>query len=145
MNNTQPNSISQRDKEQNNNKTGQANSVVNANLSILNTQSLEKSYAKTLEIIRKQLSYKKRLLSYVIHNKVIEKTLYIISISIARPHSLLVGSVLAFVVTLAAYLLHSLFNYRLSGSETLVAFFIGWLTGVIFDYTKRLTKRDQTI
>lgn len=106
--------------------------------SAINKKELRKSYKGTLRQIQHEMPAHSRLFSKVIHNQFIEKTSDILGSTIARPNSMLYGSLFAFLLTLLVYLLAKNMGYVLSGSETILAFLIGWLFGVIVDYLKVL-------
>lgn len=99
---------------------------------------LNESYKKTLGTIQKEMSSSGQFSSKFFHSPITEKTLDILSTTIARPTPLLIGGIAAFVVTLLSYLLSTIYNYPLSGSETITAFLVGWLIGTIIDYTRLL-------
>ena len=71
--------------------------------------------------------------SNIIHNKYIEPTSDLLGNTIARPNALLVGAITAFILTLITYTVAKTLGYSLSGSETIIAFGIGWAIGIIYD------------
>lgn len=96
------------------------------------------SYKRTMKHVQEDLSFGSRLFSKTIHNKVIEKTSDVLGSTIARPNAILSGAVMAFIFTLAMYVIAKNFGYVLSGFETIVAFVAGWVVGVIYDYLRVL-------
>lgn len=86
--------------------------------------------------VQSEMPTTQRLFSKIIHNKTVEKTSEVIGNTVARPNSILSGSISAFLVTLLTYYVAKTIGYRLSGSETMVAFIAGWILGLIFDYLK---------
>ena len=84
----------------------------------------------------KKLPKSSRTFSKVIHNPTIEKVSEVTGRTVARPNAILSGSVAAFVLTLAIYTLAKINGYPLSGFETIAAFTIGWLAGMLFDYIR---------
>ncbi len=102
----------------------------------IDNKIIAKSYKKTLKQVQKELSPSNYIFSKLIHNEVIEKSSDFISFTIARPNAVLSGSIMAFVVTLSVYLLSKTIGYQLSGSESIIAFIIGWIAGIVFDYLK---------
>ena len=102
----------------------------------INKKRLDESYKKTIKQTQKELSPAARAFSKVIHNKIVEKVSNAASNTIARPNSILFGSFSAFVITLAVYLIAKSSGYQLSGSESIMAFVIGWIIGIIFDYLR---------
>ncbi len=85
---------------------------------------------------RKSMSPASRTFSKFIHNKTIEKTSEAVGSTIARPNAMLSGSLFALVLTAAIYFWARWAGYPLSGFETIGAFIIGWLIGIIFDFTR---------
>jgi len=106
--------------------------------SILTKKQQNESYKRILKRAQSELNLSDYLFSKVIHNKFIEKTSDIISSTIARPNSILIGAFLSFVLTLAAYTISKNIGYKLSGFETIAAFILGWIIGIIYDYLKVL-------
>ena len=99
-------------------------------------QDLDATYKRTMKQVQSELSAPSRAFSKVIHTKAVEKTSEALESTIARPNAILAGAVGAFVITLAIYLIAKHFGYRLSGSETIAGFVIGWIIGILFDYFK---------
>jgi hypothetical protein len=97
-----------------------------------------KSYRQTMKNVQDELPIASRTFSKVIHNRAIEKTSDAIGGSIARPNAILSGAVCAFALTLLLYITAKTMGYRLSGSESMTAFFIGWVIGIIYDYLRVL-------
>jgi len=104
----------------------------------INNKQRNESYAKTLKQVQSELSTSSRLFSKITHNKVIEKTSDIVGSTIARPNVMLSGAIFAFILTLITYTVAKTIGYALSGFETIAAFMIGWLIGVIYDYLRVL-------
>lgn len=96
------------------------------------------SYDATMREVHSQMSGPSRAFSSFIHNPTVEKVSDAIGGTVARPNSILAGSVLAFLFTLVIYLIARYFGYALSGSETIASFIIGWLVGLVFDYVRVL-------
>jgi len=96
------------------------------------------SYSKTLKQTQSELPAGSRLFSKITHNKFIEKTSDIVGSTIARPNAMLSGAVAAFILTLLTYTIAKTVGYALSGSETIAAFLIGWIIGIIYDYLQVL-------
>lgn len=87
---------------------------------------------------RQYMSPAGRSFSKVIHHPVIEKTSEFGAKTIARPNAILAGSMTAFALVLIIYMLARHYGYPLSGTETIVAFVLGWVIGLIFDYFKAM-------
>jgi len=98
----------------------------------------DESYKRTIKRVQSELPLPARAFSKVIHNKAIENISDFIGATIARPNAVLTGSIVAFTLTLITYTVSKTIGYKLSGFETIAAFIIGWLLGIIYDYFKVL-------
>lgn len=96
----------------------------------------EASFQKTMQEVRTEMSAPSRAFSKVIHNKAVEKASDVAGNSVARPNAILSGAIAAFILTLGVYLLAKNLGYPLSGFETIGAFILGWILGLIFDFLK---------
>lgn len=96
----------------------------------------EQSFNRHMESVRHQLRAPERVFSAIIHNKVVEKTSEVVASTIARPNALLYGGISAFILVAIVYSLAKYFGYLLSGFETIGAFVIGWLLGILYDYLR---------
>jgi hypothetical protein len=96
------------------------------------------SYKKHMKQMQAELPASQRAFSKVIHAPVVEKTSEFVGATVARPNAILSGAVAAFVLVLAVYLIAKNFGYVLSGFETIGAFIIGWVIGILYDYFKVL-------
>ena len=94
------------------------------------------SYKKTMEETQSHMKPAERTFSKVIHAPVVEKTSEAVGSTVARPNAILAGSVAAFLFTLGLYAFAKYYGYPLSGSETIAAFVLGWLVGLLFDYLR---------
>lgn len=94
------------------------------------------SFKRHMKQVQSELSAPSRAFSKIIHNKAVEKTSDFIGATIARPDAILSGAITAFLLVLAVYLLARGFGYVLSGFETIAAFIIGWVLGIVYDYLK---------
>lgn len=94
----------------------------------------EASFKKHMKQVQAEMSAPERAFSKVIHNKAIERTSEVVGATIARPNAILSGAVVAFVLVLAVYLIAKTLGYVLSGFETIGAFIVGWVLGVLYDY-----------
>lgn len=94
------------------------------------------SFKRRMQEVQAHESTASRAFSKVIHNKVIEKTSEVVGSTVARPNAILAASVSAFILTLAVYVLAKIIGYQLSGFETIAAFIIGWVIGIIYDYLR---------
>lgn len=100
----------------------------------ISKRDLETNYKQTMEHVQRELSPQSRAFSKVIHNKAVEQTSELLGATIARPNAILAGAIGAFIITLAVYLIAKNFGYRLSGSESIAGFILGWVIGLLFDY-----------
>ncbi len=99
-------------------------------------KQLDIQFDRTMKHVRDELPASSRPFSKFIHLKPIEKTSDLLANTIARPNALLAGAVCAFILTLAIYLFAKNMGYRLSGFETIGAFVLGWLIGILYDYLR---------
>lgn len=103
----------------------------------VNTASSRKAeFNKIMKHSRTNMSAPSRAFSKLIHIEPIEKASEAIGSTVARPNAILSGSVFALVLTAGVYLWAKEVGYPLSGFETIGAFIIGWLAGIIFDFTR---------
>lgn len=96
-------------------------------------RSRKESYKHTMESVRSEMSAPARAFSKVIHNPVVERTSEVIGSTVARPNAILSGSLFAGLSVLALYLTARHFGFELRGSETIIAFTLGWAAGIVFD------------
>lgn len=94
------------------------------------------SFNSTMREVQGQMSGPSRAFSKVIHNKTVEKVSEAAAATIARPNAILSGALLAFILTLAVYIVARNMGYVLSGFETIGAFVVGWIIGVGYDFVK---------
>lgn len=94
------------------------------------------AYKKEMKRVQAELSTPERAFSKVIHNKAVEKASEGVGATIARPNAILYGSMFAFFLTAGLYFWARHVGYPLSGFETIAAFIIGWLVGLIIDYVR---------
>ena len=101
-------------------------------------QARKEAFNKTMSEIQSEMSPASRTFSKIIHNPAIEKSSEVVGNTIARPNAILSGSVTAFILTAAIYLIAKHFGYSLSGTETIATFVLGWIIGLIYDYIRVL-------
>lgn len=94
------------------------------------------SYKKTMKETQDHMKPAQRSFSKVIHNPAVEKTSEVVGSTVARPNAILAGSASAFLLTLGLYLFAKYYGYPLSGFETIAAFILGWVVGLLFDYLR---------
>lgn len=100
----------------------------------------DKAYDQTMQTIQREMPAPSRTFSKVIHNKAIEKVSDVAGSTIARPNALLSGAVCAFLLVLALYAHARYFGYALSGFESIGAFILGWVIGLVFDLLKSIIR-----
>lgn len=101
------------------------------------------SYEKTMTEVRSHMSGPSRAFSKFIHNPAVEKVSDAVGNTIARPNAILSGAVLAFLLTLGVYVVARMNGYQLSGSETIAAFALGWVLGIIYDFLRTMITGKQ--
>ncbi len=92
------------------------------------------SYKHQMQRVQAELPPAQRAFSKVIHNPVVEKTSEAVGNTVARPNAILAGAMTAFFLVLAVYLVAKHLGYPLSGFETIGAFIVGWVLGVLYDF-----------
>ena len=101
-------------------------------------------YQQTMNQARQELPRSLRPFSRFIHNRIVERVSEIIGGTLARPNAILAGSISAFVVVLALYSYARYAGFSLQGSETIAAFMLGWLIGVVFDLIRKLVTSKKS-
>ncbi len=96
------------------------------------------SYKQTMRSIQKEMPAPSRIFSKFIHNKTVEQVSDVVGSTIARPNAVLSGAICAFVLVLGVYSLAKYMGFALYGSETIAAFIIGWLIGLLFDLVRTM-------
>lgn len=92
------------------------------------------SYTRHMKKLQEELPPMQRSFSKLIHNAAVEKSSEVVGSTIARPNAILAGAVVAFFAVLIVYLTAKHFGYVLSGFETIGAFIVGWVLGVLYDF-----------
>jgi len=94
------------------------------------------SYKQHMTHLQSELKPTQRAFSKVIHNPVVEKTSEVVGSTVARPNAILSGAVVAFFLVLAVYIVSKYYGYELSGFESIGAFIVGWILGLLYDFVK---------
>lgn len=94
----------------------------------------DKEFNVTMKHARAHMSAPERTFSKFIHNKAVERTSDVVGATVARPNAILAGSISAFVLTGAVFLLARTYGYPLSGFETIGSFIIGFVLGILYDF-----------
>lgn len=97
------------------------------------------AYTQTMRLIRAEMTGPSRAFSKVIHAPIIERSSEVIGGTLARPNAILAGSATALVLVICVYVLARAFGYQLSGFETIGAFLLGWVLGLVYDYVRVMT------
>ncbi len=101
---------------------------------VVSKKEREASYKHHMKQLQAELSPSQRAFSKVIHNPIIEKTSEVVGSTVARPNAVLAGAAVAFFLVLAVYLVSKFYGYTLSGFETIGAFIVGWILGILYDF-----------
>ena len=101
------------------------------------------SFDQTMDEIRKRLPRSARPFSRFIHAPSIERISDVLSRTIARPDAILAGGVTAFITILGLYFYAKYAGFALRGSETIIAFAIGWVLGILSDCIKAIFTRTK--
>jgi hypothetical protein len=96
------------------------------------------SFNRQMDHVHEHMSGSERQFSKFIHNKSVEKVSDGLGATIARPNALLAGSITAFISVTIVYVVAKHYGYQLSGFETIGAFILGWILGLIYDYVRAL-------
>lgn len=104
----------------------------------IDRKSLNKSYTRTIKHAQSQMTLVSRIFSKIIHNSFIENASYLIGNTIARPNAILFAAITAFLASATLYIMAKIVGYSMSGFEPMIAFIIGWMVGLIYDYFKLL-------
>lgn len=100
----------------------------------INKKQLASSFKSQMKYAQAEMSPSERAFSKVIHNKAIEKSSDFIGSTIARPNAMLSGSIAAFIGITVLYFIAKYYGFQLSGFETIAAFILGWIIGIVYDY-----------
>lgn len=101
---------------------------------VVSKKERQASYKKHMKTLQAELPPAQRAFSKFIHNPVIEKSSEVVGSTIARPNAILAGAIVAFFAVLIVYLTAKHFGYVLSGFETIGAFIVGWVLGILYDF-----------
>jgi len=101
---------------------------------VVSKKQKDASYKQHLAKLQAELPPAKRGFSKLIHNPVVEKTSEAVGSTVARPNAVLAGAIVAFFAVLIVYLTAKHFGYVLSGFETIGAFIVGWVLGILYDF-----------
>lgn len=100
----------------------------------------KRSFSSIMDETTHDMPQYRRVFSRLIHLHWITILSNLLGSTLARPNAILFGAVASFGFTLAAYLLSKNLGYSLSGFESIGAFLVGWMVGVIFDVVSNALK-----
>lgn len=103
---------------------------------VVSKKERDASYKQHMKQLQSELKPTQRAFSKVIHNPIVEKTSDVVGGTIARPNAILSGAVVAFFLVLAVYVIAKYYGYPLSGFESIGAFIVGWVLGLLYDFFK---------
>lgn len=106
----------------------------------INKRQLESSFDNQMKFAKAEMRPTERAFSKLIHSKTIEKVSDAVGSTIARPNSMLSGSIAAFIGVTALYFISKHYGFQLSGFETIGAFILGWIIGMLYDYFSLMLK-----
>lgn len=103
---------------------------------VVSKKERDASYKQHMKQLQTELKPAQRTFSKVIHNPIIEKTSEAVGSTIARPNAILSGAMVAFFLVLGVYVVSKFYGYELSGFESIGAFIVGWVLGLLYDFFK---------
>ncbi|MGH7196182.1 MAG: hypothetical protein ACREGJ_00240 [Candidatus Saccharimonadales bacterium] len=98
------------------------------------------AYKQTMRRVQEELSPSARTFSKFIHAPLVERVSDVAGSTVARPNAILSGSISAFIIVTALYLLARHLGFALSGFETIAAFVAGWVLGVAIDLLRVMVR-----
>jgi len=101
------------------------------------------SFEQTMDEVRTHLPRSTRRFSRFVHRPMVERISDVVGKTIGRPHAILAGGVSAFVAVLSLYFYAKYAGFALQGSETIIAFTIGWALGMLFDFFMLISARKR--
>lgn len=104
----------------------------------------QESYKHTMRNVRAELSAPERTFSKVIHAPAVERISDAVGKTIARPDAILSGSISACIFVLALYVMARFYGFELRGSETILAFLVGWALGIVFDIVRGIIRGKRS-
>ena len=100
----------------------------------ISKKQLDSSFKSQMKSAESDMTAVERITSRVIHARPVEKTTNFVASSIARPNAMLSGSIAAFAGITIVYFISKYYGFQLTGFETIGAFIIGWIFGLLYDY-----------
>ncbi len=121
-------------KAQETNKKNKSASSIEKRRGPITKRQLAASFKSQMKYAENEMNTSERIVSRFIHSKPIEKTADLVSSTIARPNAMLSGSIAAFIGITVFYFVSKYYGFQLSGFETIGAFVLGWIVGILYDY-----------
>jgi hypothetical protein len=115
-------------------KTKEASASPKRRHGVVSKKERANSYKKRMQSVQAELPPAQRAFSKVIHNPVVEKVSDVTGATVARPNAILLAAIVAFFAVLIVYLTAKHYGYMLSGFETIGAFIVGWVLGMLYDF-----------
>jgi len=97
-------------------------------------KQLGNSFDTQMEHAQEQMNPGSKVFSKLLHSRPVEIVTEAASSTIARPNALLSGSICAFITITLLYFIANHYGFPLSGFETIGAFVVGWIIGILYDY-----------
>jgi hypothetical protein len=97
-------------------------------------KQLDNSFKSQMAQAQSHMNASARIFSKIIHSQPIEIGSDIVASTLARPNALLYGSITAFGAVTILYFVAKYYGFSLSGFETIGAFIVGWVVGILYDY-----------
>ncbi len=96
------------------------------------------SYHKMILNIESKLTFSEKMFSRIINLTFINTLSEVIGFVLARPNSILCGSLLSLFATSVLYIFSIINSFYITGSEAVIAFMLGWIVGIIIDCIKAI-------
>lgn len=100
------------------------------------TIAKQKAFARTLTQARGHMNKPQQLFSQLLHLRYIDTLFSFIGNSLARPHALIGGAIGMSISLVVFYGVAKYVGYTLSGSEGIAGFLLGWILGLLYDFTQ---------
>lgn len=107
-------------------------------------KQLKTTFTTEMISVHAEMPFANRIVSRIIHTLPIEKAIEFIGTTLARPNAMFSGSVTAFTLTTIIYFVARHYGYKLSGFETIAAFIVGWVIGILYDYAVNFIRRHKS-
>lgn len=101
----------------------------------MNKTHKKDTFNRTMQQAQGHMSPPMRLFSRMIHMRGIEIVSDVLAKTLLRPNALLGGAITSGLLTLPVWLVAKHYGYELSATMPLISFLIGWILGLLYDYT----------